>query len=1492
MRLEKQQTITTLARIALAAWLLTSLATSQWRPLRTAPKPIDFATSQNDNLFSLVRSQDDIHALEIAINELAAGEHEVAVRRLHELLRVDPVGVVPVAPGRYLGTRNAVIAVLANMPESAKAIYEQFAERDAGALMSGPLDQLSPRRLRQLADRFPTTKRGLAARMLIADQSLERGDGLAASAQYRAALDATAIGSSAERRAIERMEVARVLVDPATARVEQRAGKLRDAAGEVLAAAPPLTPRRTAINGGRSGRTPMDEPLGAPASFWREEMLAPGFDRRAKGELAMYPVGDLGTVFVANGRELIALDPLSRSVRWVSLSPLRDFGMDDWDRESEQRRGRSRRRSSDTINQDMVLAAAVSEDVVVCALQVPDTGANVDFQGGFRIISKIPQRRLFAFSRQTGKVLWRHFDEVDGPRTRRFRGQDSCGPPVIAGDTVYAPIHDRSGAIAFSIGAYDLHTGQLKWRRLVCSSQQDVNMFGNARTEYAASPLALHRGVLYGATNLGVSYAIDAGSGRVRWITSYDVVQMPRTMLHGQADRQVYFSNNAPVLADGVVCMTPLDSQFALGMDAESGDILWRLPYDARIGAAENRVQWLCGAFDGEFVLAGVGVVAAKARPEDDFDGRAVVRQLVRPDQMGDRRRSLMPSRPAVTAEHVYVPTVDRVLAFDRAGAPHATRPSIELEGYQPGNLMLVDGALCSLRSRAFELVLDAGALLDRSAARVRATPNDPDALLRLALLQRSLIGPDATLTQAARIQGLFERGLQACLEQGLQPTHPTRQALQRELFEQALKVAIAAAQAEASDQASLLAKARDLAPDDARWIEVQTQVLAASRNDAERFLVELARLERRAPTGTMPAPLRMRVPTFALWQRAIIAQGRPAAAVALWQQLLREHGGEMIGSESASAVAEQAIGALIDAHGRSIYDAIEADAATAMRAAGEDADALRRLTKSFPNSAAAEQAGLALLDQAVNEGDLGAAAIMMARAARAGQLTAGVTRRVQVAAITRGNLPLARAMATRLEATGDSPSDWEADGGQSFQSASRSAMAAAIKPPPRPVAALPASEMGRITPRTRQEYTRMLPTRTAPGFARPDDTPVYAVAGSDLVGFDVADGEATQLFSEAVEFLEHVIVCGEALVVPDMERLFAVDYRSGALLWELEFDQPRLIESLGCTAGILHISAQPAIPDGNSELIGIEPLTGTRVFQRSMDEQRLKPKPTEDQLLSMSVEEGEAWIERLDPVTGATLARISCRAASGPDLLNLRADSLSTRLYPQGVSGDARHVYLPIEGRRQQAARPQLLALDNDGELAWRWSGTEGMSLMMAQRRGDRLVVAEGSDQRTCRMVLLDTDDGTELREVDLGFDAAILNWERSWLHNPAPSIVAIGSEIDRQEHQRQLICFSVDEGPSFAVPLRPTDGDIQREPQFGDGFVTFGVRPRQSGRPFRLYAVDLSTRRGAFAGNTRDRPVRSRGVPHGMTGAGPYTVLATTQGLIVLGAAEDENR
>lgn len=1478
--------------------LLTASASAQWRPTRSVPKPIDFATSQNDNLFSLVRSQDDIHTLETAIRELAEGKNDAAVRRLHELLRIDPIGVVPVAPGRYLGTRNAVVAVLANMSPAAVDLYEEFALREAGNLMARPLHELSPTRLGQLADRFPTTKKGLAARLLLGDRALERGDGLQAADHYRAALDATVIGSNAENRVLERLDVARVLIDPAAARSDAQTRSLSEAAGDVLGTVPPPVARQTAIGGGRSGRTPMDEPVGEPSSFWREEIVAPGFSSREKGELAMFPVGDLDTIFVANGREVVALDPLSQSLRWVSVSPLRDFGMDDYDRDDNRgfrrNRGRRRRWSSpaDTINQDMVLSAAVADDVVVAALQVPDTGSNVDFQGSFRIMSKIPQRRLFAFSRQTGKVLWRHFDEIDGPRTRRYRGHDSCGPPIIAGETVYAPIHDRSGAIAFSVAAYDLKTGELKWRRLVCSSQQDVNMFGNARMEFASSPLALQNGVIYGATNLGVAYAVDALSGRMRWITSYDVVRMPKAMLHNQADRQVYFANNSPVVVDGIVCMTPLDSQYALGLDADGGGVVWRLPYDARIGGIENRVQWLSGALDDEFVLAGAGVVAVKARPDSILDKRPVFRQLVRPDQIGDRRRIRMPSRPAVTADHVYVPTVDRVLAFDRAGNPHPFRPAIELNGYQPGNLMLVDGAISSLRNRAFELVLDPAALLKRSEARVRARPDDPQALLQLATLRRSLQGTDATVTEAAAVQELYRRGLQACIDRGLPPSHPTRQALQRELFDQALKVAESAAQAGAADTLERLATARDLAPDDEHWIEVHTQVLARCRSDRGRFLRELQRLEQRSPAGFMPAPLRMRVPAFVLWQRAIATENEPAKAVLLWQRLLETYRNEPVGGETAGAIAEHSLTRLIDEHGPEVYAAIEQRAAQALTAAGSDPGSLEAVTTRFPNSNASERAGLRLLDRAVEEGDLGVACAVLARAVRNEQLGPGILRRVQVAAINRGNRPLAESMGALLEAHQDAPSDWKGDDGKTFSEAGRLALAEMPALPAKKRTQLPARPVGKILPRTRQEYVRMLPTRTGRGFARPADTPVYVVAGSDLVAFDVEDGRSVELFSESVEFLEHCIVCGNTLVVPDMERLFAIDYRSGELRWELEFEQPRLIESLGLTNGVLHVSAQPAVPDGNSELIGVEPLTGTRMFLRSLDDKRLKPKPSADQLLLMSVTDGTAIVERVDPITGRAIATVDCKQALGPGRLQLRADSLATRLYPQGISGDAERIYLPIDGRSQENTKPQIVALTDDGKTAWHWHGTEGMHLMMAQRRGNRFVVAEGSDQRSCRMVLIDSASGEELRAIDIGHDAAVLNWERSWLDNPAPAIVAIGSEIDREEHQRQLVCFAVEEGPSFAVALRPTDGDVERMPLFGEGFVTFGVRPRRAGSPFRIYAIDLNTRRGAFAGNTKDRAVRSSGSPHGMSGVGPYTVLSTTQGLILLGEAPDQNR
>ncbi|HEU4417894.1 MAG TPA: PQQ-binding-like beta-propeller repeat protein, partial [Planctomycetota bacterium] len=642
---------------AAAALLLLLPALAQRLPERRLEKPIDFSTSQDDNLFSLVRSQDYIHEWDQALNELEAGAHESAVERLHRLLQIENAGVVPVSPGRFLGLHLAVVTTMANLSPAAEQAYEATVRREAGGLLDHPLWELGLDQLTQLAERFPTAAIGRQARLHLGDLALEKGDGITAIRHYRRALDATRIGSDDERRTAARVECAQALIDPRTARDRAAKKRLFEGAEDVLSTLPPSTDPTgyPAIGGGGNGRTPMSPPAGRPQPQRTEDVYAVGFEQREIGQFAMFPVGDLDGIFVNTGREMIAFDPLRKVRAWESPTPMREHDAGGWSGDHREQ-----------INHDMVLACACGGDLVVGALQVPDKSQNVDFQMSFRIISKIPQRRLFAFSRRTGKLVWSHFDEMDGSRTRMFRGHDACGPPIIVGDTVYAPIHDRSGAIAFAVAAYELQTGKPKWRQLVCSSQQDVNMFGNARMEFAASPLAITGGVVYGATNLGVTYALDAPSGRVRWITAYEVVRMPRAMLHNQADRNIYFANNAPVVADGVVCFTPLDSAFVLGIDVETGRTLWRLPAEARVAGVDNSVAWLAGALDDEFVLAGKGAVAVRARPDTLPSPHPQVRQLVRPEQLTERGDDMLQPRPAVTGDHVWFGRLGRILGFDR----------------------------------------------------------------------------------------------------------------------------------------------------------------------------------------------------------------------------------------------------------------------------------------------------------------------------------------------------------------------------------------------------------------------------------------------------------------------------------------------------------------------------------------------------------------------------------------------------------------------------------------------------------------------------------------------------------------------------------------------------------------------------------------------------------------------------------------------------------
>ncbi|MBL8725679.1 MAG: PQQ-binding-like beta-propeller repeat protein [Planctomycetes bacterium] len=1457
---------------------------SQDPPRREVPVPGEFVTSQDDNLFSLQRSHDDIHEFEQALDELRNAEFGPAVARLHKLLQKESGGVVPVAPGRFYGLRLAVLATLANLPPAGQQAVDALASREAGPLGAAALPTLLPEQLELLAHRFPTAALGRAARARLGDLCAERGDGLRALGHYRILLDTTPIGSAAEGSAAARWLTAEVLREPRPARAQLQERRLPASGAEVLDALPPASDPRgaSAMGGGGDGCLPGSLPAGRPSLVFADEVAAPGFD--GPGAFAMHPTGDLEGIYVNTGRQLLAFDLLRRTLAWGSRLPMQELGRGRGDDDPNQ------------INQDQILAASYSGDVVVAALQVPDRSSNVDFLNGYRIISKLPLRRLFAFSRRTGKELWAHFDELDGARTRRYRGHDVCGPPLCLGDTVYVPIHDRSGAIAFSIAAYDLHTGVPRWRRLVCSSQQEVNMFGNARSEFAASPLAAHGGVLYGAANLGVVFALEQASGHVRWITSHEVVRMPATQFRGQQARPVYFANNQPVVRDGVLCCTPLDSPAVLAFAAETGRLLWRLPAEATLDGVGNDVRWLCGALDDEFVLAGRGAVAVRAWPSGGGTDEPEVRQLVRPDQLRERGESRAMGRPALSADHVWFPGPGRVVGFDRAGTPVAEAKQLRTGRTFPGNLLFVDGAVIALRQRELAVFADLEALQAQATAELASHPDDPAAHLRLAALRQSLLPADAPAAARTELVALLRSGLAAALRANLPLQHPLRQTLQSELHDLGLAAGRQAAESgNLAAAATEFAAARDVAPEPRAWLAAQVELCLVLRTQPARCRAELDRLLAEGTGQVLVEGLPVPVAAFGRWQLALLPDTAPQAAVQLWQELLERFGDTELPTGPVRDLAQQAITRLLATHGAGVYAEIAARADAALAKAGDDATQLQQVVASWPNSSAAATARQTLLDRAVAGGDLAAACRVLGAAVRSGALPPRLLRAVQVAALQRGNRALAAALGSRLAESGDQPSTWPADQGRPHR-AIQAELAPQLADPPAPATlAVPRAELGRVLPRSAREVLHLRPVLHPSGFTQRPDEPLYVFGLGELLAVDVHAPGARKpiLFTWPVQLVEHFVVCGDLLLVPDLERLVALDYRTGQLRWELPNPTSATFDSLGVQHGVLHVTAQGLGADAGAELFGIEPLTGEVLFALRLPTEPMKPVPKASggHLLLVSSDAQGARIARLDPLTGvarsvaplalADAGSQSERGAAQP--LGGRLEGLAARLFPIGLFADAERSYLPLDGLGG-GQPPELLALDDRGTVVWRWRGRPQHQFAMVARRGDRIALVETAEAGPGRFVLLRAADGGELQQTPLGHELRVLNWQRTWVDNPAPAALLVGDAPEKGSRERRLLCLGIDTGmPSFVEPLAADDSELERQPLFGPDFLLFGARPAQRGS-FRLHAIRLGDRSGAFPGGLRFRSLRAN-APQGMVAVGPFTAIACADGILLCG-------
>ena len=1436
---------------------------------------------QGNGLFSLPRSQDDVFFWRTAREELAAGKIQEGVERLQALLDGKRGGVVPVLEGvdRYLGLRAAVIETLRDLSPEASVAYERLVAREGGGLLRDALTSARVDDLTAVAHAFPTAEAGRAARLRLGDLEFVAGRPLTAMRHYLTARDATSPSHPSYAGIQRRLDLTRALAEGL-----RTGDPLPKDLAELVAQARTSVPSADDAQRDHFGfaRRPPMAPRGQPTRQRWEQIEPTGF---SANDFAMHVVGDASGLFVTDGLRVLAIDPFARERLWEGEGPFLREGEDYHEYESQ-------------IDVNFALAPAVTSDVVVAALQVPTEGENSRFRQ-FDVIVKIPSRRLVAFERSTGKQLWTHYDGRTGPITARFRGHEACASPVIEGDTVYVPSHDKTGSIAFSVAAYDLHTGEPRWRRLICSSQLEVNMFGNARKEFAASPLALHGGVIYGCTNLGVCFAVDQADGAVRWVSAYEVTAMPATRLTHQEERAVFFANNPVSVTDGVMACTPLDSQYVVGMDCASGRMLWRLPYQARMSSGDNNVRWLLGAIGDEFIVSGQGVLAIKARPAG-IRQTAEVRLVRSRENLGVDPLLDLPPRGTLVDGKIYYPSNNGVSVFDVRGTADpiiTTLPRLP----RPGNLLLTDGLLVSARSGAVEIYFDSDSLLQFAERQVRERPDDPSPALTLAQMLRAQAGDNLEGSLADRAAAVLRAGLDACARRGVSPTDPVRLRMGGMLFDLAVARGVSISRREPERALTMLRRARDDAPDDDRWLVAQRRILALTRGPAAACR-EFDLLAERLGDAVVRFDGGIELPAkaYAFWQAAEL-EIEPGRSLARWQDLLEHHPDVRIEGIEARALAQQRISRLLEKHGVAIYADIERRAGEALAAAVGDAASLSAVVDRFPHSAVAREALKSIMDLAVAEGDLDAAVRCIRRADERASgapdsALPGLARRLQETAARCGNHALAAALAARLRAEhGRARSDFASDNGRAYSELPLPGGTEAPKALP-PVLA-PTHRVAHIAPTIPGSRLAIFDADVVPGFAPTVEPPLFVWEGGAVLRAFDAGGDPARLAAPIYSLdcprimsTAPLLVCGDRLLVSENDRIRGVDLRSGRVRWTRTAPDDRALYALGVQSGVLVVFSEHNRAADGGTLLGIEPLSGAVVFERRFGalEPSLAPVGADGAIWSLRPgDEGRLTLHRIDPLSGRTVRRLALQQET-LEVLGLasefaRAGALLRIHERLLVDGDG--VYLAADGVSEDRRRPPaIVALSHEGAVRWTWRGSAGRSLHHLLHRGGVIGVIEHGPVQGGRLVVLDTrNGGRELHDIgNLGRSVQLLSPRRAGSPEQAGADVVVVAGL--QPDGWRLLCRSLT-APKPAIrvllPGTPKFAAPQDQPMFGDDFVVtaMSLLGQNGQNETLLLTYDLEN------GTERTRVRLPNVQAQGLRRAGPWLALESSEGVTILG-------
>ena len=178
---------------------------------------------------------------------------------------------------------------------------------------------------------------------------------------------------------------------------------------------------------------------------------------------------------------------------------------------------------------------------------------------------------MVAIDPRAGRPIWRRRVPADLPAATESGWYASA--PLPCGDRLVVGLRAGASGEEFHLLGLRAGDGRRLWRTYMCSRTPEPWYYAQLRVSWFDGMPAESEGLAVACPGGGAVGAVELATGRPRWLARYDQLQPAR----GSHYRLGGWRSHTPIVADGIVYVTPPDSEFLYAFGLHSGTMLWRV---------------------------------------------------------------------------------------------------------------------------------------------------------------------------------------------------------------------------------------------------------------------------------------------------------------------------------------------------------------------------------------------------------------------------------------------------------------------------------------------------------------------------------------------------------------------------------------------------------------------------------------------------------------------------------------------------------------------------------------------------------------------------------------------------------------------------------------------------------------------------------------------------------------------------------------------------